>query len=409
MADNEQSLGTRFLLYPQSPTVAGYDKPELVWISTPLGQVKPGPQNDRMYVVDPLASKDPYEFPYLPPYNAAAHPPAEPSPEGHFDHIDPKSRAFLGVHAFGSICRILDVWEGYLGHRIQWHFADRFERLEIVPYVEWNNAQSGYGYIEFGYDSSDRGEGHAYALNFDVIAHELGHSLLFAEIGLPGAGFAPGPDFVAYHEGTSDLCSLIGMLNFDTAMDRLLRRNSGNLLAMNEMSQFAELADERQVRIAGNGRRMSDVGEEPHDKSRPFTGAFFDAIVEIYHDGAVDQGLVDLPPTRIVDARDIDLDVSDSFRAAFEADYDLKHFQLKGVLADARDVMARALARSWSMLENDNLTYVNASYAVCDALQEMGQGEAAEKLVECLCWREILNPYDTTIIGRNQRPGAMWI
>jgi len=409
MSEFSTDSGTRFLLYPQAPTTPGYDRPELVWVSDAAGTIAAGPSNDRMYAVDPLLSKSPYEYPYLPPFAGETYPVAEPSPDGHFDHIDPSHRAFLGTHVFGSVARILDVWEGYLGHRITWHFGERFERLEIVPLIEWDNAQSGYGYLEFGYDKTPDGTRYPYALNFDVIAHEIGHSILFAEIGLPYEGFQPGPDFVAYHEGVSDLCSLVGMLHFDTAMDRLLRRGKGNLLAMNELNAFAELADERQVRIAGNARRMSEVGSEPHDKSRPFTGAFFDAIVETYHNQAVDQGLVDLPKKSITDARDLDPDIAASFKAAFEADYELKHFQLKGALADARDVMGLALARSWGVLDNDRLTFVNAGYAVCDALQEMGRGDVAEIVQECLAWREILNPYDTAMIGRGQRRDAMWI
>ncbi len=405
----EASSGTRFLLYPQAPTTPGYDKPELVWISDPQGSILPGPRNDRMYVADPVMDKTPYEYPYLPPYPGAAFPPAEPSPDGHFDHIEPSDRAFLGVHVFGCVARILDVWEGYLGHRINWHFSDRYEQLEIVPLIEWDNAQSGYGYLEFGYDVAADGARHPYALNFDVIAHEIGHSILFAEIGLPPDGFQPGPDFVAFHEGVSDLCSLIGMLHFDTAMDRLLRRGSGNLLAMNELNAFAELADERQVRIAGNARRMSEVGDEPHDKSRPFTGGFFDAIVQTYHDIVVDQGLVDLPDQSISDARDIDAELAETFAKAFEADYELKHFQLKAALGDARDIMGRALAASWARLDNDNLTYVNAAYAVCDALQEMGHGDVAETVVECMSWREILNPFDAAVLGRDQARSAVWI
>ena len=404
----EATAGTRFLLYPQAPTTPGYDQPELVWISDPRGSILPGPTNERMYVVDPQAAKQPYEYPALPPYTGAVFPVAEPSPDGHFDHIDPASRAFLGVHVFGCVARVLDVWEGYLGHRIQWHFADRYERLEIVPLIEWDNAQSGYGYLEFGYDVAASGDRHPYALNFDVIAHEIGHSILFAEIGLPPEGFRPGPDFVAYHEGVSDLCSLIGMMHFDTALDRLLRRGSGNLLAMNELNAFAELADERQVRIAGNARKMSDVGGEPHDRSRPFTGAIFDTIVQTYHDLAVDRGLVDLPKQTITDARDIDTDVAERFKRAFEADYDLKHFQLKGALADARDIVGRALALSWRALDNDRLTFADAGYATCDALQATGEGAVAETLVECLAWRDIINSFDVSILGRHQRPGVMW-
>ncbi len=408
MASSEQTIGTRFLLYPQAPTTPGYDKPELVWISDAQGSILAGPENGRMYVVNPTQHKTPYEYPYLPPFAGPRAPPVEPSPDGHFDHIDPSSPDFLGVHVFGCVARILDVWEGYLGHRITWHFSKTYERLEIVPMIDWDNAQSGYGMLEFGFDAAPDGTRHPYALNFDVIAHEIGHSILFSEIGLPAPGLPAGPDLRAYHEGVSDLCSLVGMLHFDTAMDRLLRRGAGNLMAMNELNRVAELADERQIRIAGNARKMSEVSDEVHDKSRPFTGGFFDALVQTYHDIAVDQGLVHLPSGSIPDARALNGDLERVYAEAFKADYDLKHFPLKAALADARDIMALALARSWGRLDSESLTYADAAYAVCDALQGNGQGNIADTVVECLAWREILTPYDIHLLGRDRSRSAAW-
>ncbi|KAG1647410.1 hypothetical protein GQR58_030624 [Nymphon striatum] len=362
-----------------------------------------------MYVVNPITPKEPYSYPFMPPYSGLKAPPVEPSPDGHFDHIHPDSPEFLGVHLFGSIARVLDIWEGYLGHRINWHFAETYERLEIIPLIEWDNAQSGYGMLEFGYRKTSSGGRDVFALNFDVIAHEIGHSILFSEVGLPPDGMSPPPDLFSYYEGTSDLISLFGMLHFDTAMDRLLRRGSGNLMALNELNRVAELADEHQIRIAGNSRKMSDVGHEVHDRSRPFTGAMFDGLVQTYHNLVVERGLVDLPHGSIADARDFDADLEQTYARAFEADYDLKHFQLKAALADARDIMAQGLADSWQRLDSQNLSYANAGYAVCDCLQEAGHGDVAESVVECLVWRDIISPYDVHRPGQGRSRPAVWI
>ena len=410
MTNREQSLGTRFLLYPQSPSTPGYEKPEVTWISSPAGTVLAGPADDRMYVVDPAAEKDPYDYPLLPPFAGECLASVEPGPDGHFDHLRPGTRAFNAAHAFGALRRCLDIWEGYLGHKVVWHFADHYERLEIIPNLRWDNAQSGYGYMEFGQDLGEGGDAMPFALNFDVIAHELGHAILFSEIGLPPDGVPAGDDFVAYHEGVSDLVSLVAMLHFDTAADRLLRRTSGNLLALNELNRVAELSNERQIRIAGNSRKMSEVSDEAHDKSRPFTGAFFDAMVEIYHREIVAQKLVDLPASSITDARDLDDDVERVFAAAFADGYELKHFKLKAILADARDLMGMALARSWAGLDPTSLTYAGAAAAVVDALVEAGRPDAAEILVDCLAWREILTPFDIATLGNeNLSPkGGVW-
>ena len=61
-------LGTRFRVYPQPPYLPGYEQPETIWISTPPGQIAAGPSDPRMYVIDPVAAKEPYAFPILPPY-----------------------------------------------------------------------------------------------------------------------------------------------------------------------------------------------------------------------------------------------------------------------------------------------------------------------------------------------------
>ena len=107
---------------------------------------------------------------------------------GHFAHFAPGSRDFLAVHMYGSVRRVLDIFESYLGQRIEWPFRQDYPRLEIIPLIDWDNAQSGYGYIEFGQFSSTEGVIHPYGLNFDVIAHEIGHTIVFSLVGFPATG-----------------------------------------------------------------------------------------------------------------------------------------------------------------------------------------------------------------------------
>src|SRR5690349_5638942 len=123
------TLGTRFLLYPQAPYVSGYDRPEPVWISTPPDQLQPGPANRRMYVRDPVLDKEPYEYPYLPPFVGDVYPPAVAGPDGHFDELRPDTRQFIAAHAFASAQRVIDIVESFLGHEIVWHFAETYDRL----------------------------------------------------------------------------------------------------------------------------------------------------------------------------------------------------------------------------------------------------------------------------------------
>ncbi len=58
----------------------------------------------------------------------------------------------------------------------------------MIPLINWNNAQSGYGFLEFGFGRAVV-DGQTitipYCQNFDVLAHELGHSI--AEVGTPSS------------------------------------------------------------------------------------------------------------------------------------------------------------------------------------------------------------------------------
>lgn len=385
--DQSPALGTRFRIFPQVPHVAGYDTPETVWVSTPPDRLRPGPEDHRIYVRDPVFEKEPYDYPYLPPFVGEVFPPAEAAFDGHFDQTPVQSRQFLAAHAYASVSRVLDVWESYLGRPIVWHFAETYERLEIIPSVEWNNAQSGYGYLELGQDRGPDGRTYPYALNFDVIAHEIGHAILFSLFGIPAEGSGQA-DFAPFHEASADLISLLSFMHFDSGLDRLLRHCNGNLLVLNELNRIAELTGDRQIRLASNARRLSEVTDEIHDRSRPFTGAVFDTIVDNYHARLVREGLADERLLRI-DIREVDeaamRRISDFTSRAFRA----RPFLFKSALTRARDEVALALAQAWPRLDADDLRFEDAAAGVTEAGDRIDPA-IAEKFEENFRWREIL-------------------
>jgi hypothetical protein len=67
-------------LFPQAPFLPGFGEPEVVWLSPAAGTVRPGPADDRIYVIDPVEKPEPYEFPYLPPFLGFANPPVTGAP-----------------------------------------------------------------------------------------------------------------------------------------------------------------------------------------------------------------------------------------------------------------------------------------------------------------------------------------
>jgi hypothetical protein len=383
-----REFGTKVRLFPKPPFLAGFDQPEVVWLSPPAGTVAPGPSDDRMFVRDALEKPEPYDFPYLPPYTGRCSPPVEQGPGGHFDHLPIDSRDFVAVHLYGSLRRVLDIFESYFGRRLEWQFRDRYQRLELIPLLDWENAQSGYGYMEFGYSTDDTGKRQPFALNFDVIAHEMGHSILFSTMDLPVQGHWT-TEFGGFHESSADLVALISAMHFDTLIDRLLHTTKGNLYTLNELNRIGELSDSRQIRIVSNSRKMSEVTDEVHDLSRPLTGAIFDFIVYVYLEELLRRGLVN------VGLRDEALTVGpkqkglDRVQRQFDRAYVNRHFQFKAALAQARDVVGARLAETWQTLSPNDLSYEDVAAAFLVADRRQGGGQYQAELRNIFHWREI--------------------
>ena len=284
--------GTRVLLYSQSPILSAVTEPELIWLSPRPGTIGVGPSDERMYVVDPRDEKAPYRYPFLPPFRDAVCAPASPASDGHLDGFPVHSREFHCAHIYGCLRRVLDIWQRYFHAEIPWHFDDHFTRLEIVSWMNWDNAHSGYGFLEAGIGESDGGLKHPYALNFDVLAHELGHSLLYSRLGVPALRQAT-QEYLALHEAFADLIALISALHFDDFDDRLLEATCGNLYQLNELNRIAEMSDTDQIRVASNALTMADVDAsfasgidacDEHRLGQPMTGVIFDIFFDVYLD-----------------------------------------------------------------------------------------------------------------------------
>ncbi|MGA8261315.1 MAG: hypothetical protein WB783_13975 [Arenicellales bacterium] len=374
--------GTRFRLFPQSPEVPGFEEPETVWVSTPPEDLGPGPQDSHMYVVDAI-DKKPYEFPGAPPYLGPTWPPALAGPDGHFDQLEPGTHQFEAAHMYGTLRWTLDIWEAYFGRRLKWYFRDDYPRMELVPWVDWNNAQSGYGFIETGYRLDGLGRKFPMNLNFDVLAHELGHTILYSELGLPPPDGAT-TSFFAFHEAAADLVAMISVLHFDYVIDRLLVRTSGNLYLRNVLNRIGEVSPTGQIRMASNSLTMADVpdvdtptedlsAKARHDISLPLTGAVFDLLVEIFQQNLVDHGLID---TRLNDASREGVadpkrlgEIDREFDLAFGAD----PVGFKCALVQARDTMGVYVA--WTLDRLDwNLRFGDILRCVIDADQSLTGG-----------------------------------
>jgi len=405
--------GTRFRLFAQDPSLEAFREPETVWIARAAGTVAPGPADERMYVVDAIGKRGPYEYPYLPPYVGPACPPAVSSPQGHFDHLEVGSPAFRAAHTYGTVRRVLDIWESYAGHRIEWHFRDVYDRLELVPYVGWANAQAGFGFIETGYARDERGEPRLHWQNFDVLAHELGHLLIYSQVGTPARSTRT-DQYFGFHESAADLVALVGCLHFHTVADHVLRRSAGNLYYLTELSRIGELSETAQIRIADNDLRMSDVEDLStsrdlscalHELAQPLTGAVFDIFVDVYQQNLVDAGLISAELDH-ASGRVSGILVDDpAIEVRFASAYEGRHEAFKAVLLQTRDYLGTGLAHVWRRLSPHYLTYLDVLDALLSVDRDLTGGRYARTIRESFAWREIDSRLTTRTSPRAARRG----
>ena len=393
-----RATGTRFKLYPQSPVMEVFAEPETVWVSAPAGSLEPGPADERMYVVDAIGKK-PYEGVDGLPYRGPRHPPVRPGPDGHFDHLAPDSRDFRSAHIYGAVRRVLDIWEDYFGHDVPWHFSPLSSRLEIVPWVDWNNAHFGWGFMEAGYGKDDAGVKQPFSLNFDVLAHETGHGLVFSMVGVPEMT-ALTAEYRGFHESASDLVALISVLHFDSFVDHLLRETCGNLYLENELNRIGELSNTRQIRLASNALKMADVadvrrgptdltGKEIHHLGQPLTGAIFDVLVGVYQMNLVESGAIS-PELAEESSREAERQLGTGvLQDRFKTAYEKAPESFRTALAEARDIVGIRLARTWRALPPGGLGYAKVAKAFLTVDRNLTGWRHQDDIVDCFHWREI--------------------
>lgn len=358
--------GTRVRLYPQPPRGTTGTELETVELSSPAGSVGPGPSDDRMYTVIPIGKEMPYGLVpgrtgqelYLPPWTGPIVPPPRPSPEGHFDHIAPDDPAFPAVHLFGAVRFTLDVWEAYLGEPVRWHFDDDLPRLELTMLNDWPNAHMGYGFLETGTREDKQGRSYDFALNFDVVAHEVGHAILLSMTG-PFIGGDLSGDFRAFHEMSSDWVALIASLHFDSVVDDLLANTRGNLDSFNRLSRFGEISSSEQIRLANNNETMRDyVGgwDNEHNLAKPLIGAFFDIFVDLYHELLLAHGAVPPSLERLADRSERDPALRAVVQREFDRAISKRPHAFRTALSEARDIAASFIVGIWTSIDQENFT-----------------------------------------------------
>lgn len=370
-------MGTRFRLFVQSPFEEADAEPEIVIVSSPLGSLDAGPSDELMFVIEPLGKKWPYgmnrgplgtPFVYLPQWRGPRLSPALPDDDGNFDYLAPGMEGFAAAHAFGCVRFTMDVWENYFGEPLEWHFSERFDRLEISILPSWNNAQYGYGFLEIGSQFEPDGSVLPFALDFDIIAHEVGHAFIFSILGVPDDN-TEFPEYEGFQEGFSDCVSLIAAMHFPSVIEQVLAETRGNLYLANRIARFSEFPGQRQIRTANNTRTMYefvDGYKNEHDLSEPLTGAVFDILADIFHENLVERGLISPEVEELAESVEFGGAESAELQDAFDRAYAEDSEGFAEALVDARDTVGTYLAQTLWDLDPDFLDYGDFADAMLD-------------------------------------------
>ncbi len=378
-------LGTRFRLYPQTPDLDDPEEPETVYVSSPAGTISEGPADDRMYTVFPIDKPTHYGLHdesngepvlFLPPWTDDIIFPAQPGEDGHFDHLEPNTPEFFMAHMFGATRFTLDIWEGYFGRRIDWHFRDDYDRLEISIIPKVDNAFLGWGFLEAGGMESE-GKYSPFFLNFDIIAHEVGHAIVYSEIGMPSE-HEEEPEYFGFQESMADVVALLASLHFDSVITSLLNNTSGNLYTYNKLSRFAEMSDNNQIRLAANDRVMSefvDGWDDEHKLAQPLTGAMFDILVDLFHEHLLELGLIPPEMEEMSDRLEGDPAYSSILQDDFDKFYALNPEGFKQALETARDQLGTFVADAIPMFGRRQISFAEFGKALEEVDQELTGGQ----------------------------------
>lgn len=376
-ADRYRVRGTRFRVYPQRKGLGRLARPETVYVDAAPGTIGWGPADDRMYVVD-ADHKIPYDDTGdRPPYRGTRLPPVRPNRRGHFDDLRPGTREFSAASVFAIVRCVLDVWEQYLGRQIPWYFRQAYPALEIIPRAQFGNAVSRPGFLELGH--ADARGTLWFSESFDSVAHETGHAIVRSIVGQPRGRRTI--TYRALEEACADLVAIVSALHFRSVVTEVLRETAGRLFSTSLLSRIAELDRRRYVRSALNrmtindARRARDPGDPDAFKyllARPFAGAAFDVLVELYEERLVERGAIgrDLA-TRSSGARARNVRM---LRLEFARRYRARPAVFREALVAARDDFGRLLAATLRRLSPRGLSYGRAVAAMLGADRMLNGG-----------------------------------
>jgi hypothetical protein len=254
-----------------------------------------------------------------------------------------------------------------------------------------DNAFAGFGFLEVGAQITDTVEYRPFSLNFDVVAHEVGHLIIYSKVGVPVPELMD-DEYYGFHEAAADLAALVATMHFDAVLDHLLETTHGNLYTFNELNRFAELSPYTQIRIASNDRKLSDFAAgwtDEHALSEPLTGAIFDILVDVFDENLRGRGLISPEVENLLDQFERFPEYEEVIQSLFDEAYQGRRHGFRAALVQARDYLGVALAETWTRLPPDRLHYAHVGEILLEVDRELSGGRFRQAILNSLLWREI--------------------
>lgn len=215
-------------------------------------------------------------------------PPVARGPEGGFV-FEPGTPEFDCAHTFAVSRMVLDMYDRHNGGPVG--FAWGSDRITLFPHATLpanavysrDTRALAFGTLRSAY-VADRV---FVCRSADVVAHEMGHAVLDGlQPGWLGNGV---PQTGALHESFGDLTAMFLSLSQPDVAQAVLADCEGNLFGGSFLSSVAEefgagLGRSCGLRNADNGLTLRGVSDDPHELSQVFTGALYDALIEIASD-----------------------------------------------------------------------------------------------------------------------------
>lgn len=300
MRDQDSPLETRqFTVIAQDPKVKVNGKILTAKLEVPAEVLDPGPTGYRVKVIDYDSSRDKFIQP-------------GPTSEGDpFESVPPNQLVddpnFHAQNVYAIVMSILARFERALGRRVRWGFDDNAHQIKVLPHA-FSDANAFYSRdqesLMFGYFGTPQRKVFT-CLSHDIVAHETTHALID---GLRSNYLLPSsPDQTAFHEGFSDVISLLSVFRMREVVDAILQASASknkngftflqkdltvDKLRQNALMGLAEEMGEELTGVRGEPLRNSlqlkpsvrHLKErlEPHDRGEILVAAMLGALLEVW-------------------------------------------------------------------------------------------------------------------------------